>query len=111
MVINCANSPTSTSANLPQLSINNSTFPSSTSPISIKVKSEPTSPPRDLTQSHHNVSATLVRPSSSTPSHLSPGHPPLTPSSSSSPDPSGSSDYEGPIQKRLRVPNNENWPA
>lgn len=50
--------------------------------------------------------ATLQRPTSG---HLSPGHP-LTPSTSSSPDPSGSSDYEGPIGKRIRV-TADGWPA
>ncbi|RWS29964.1 myocyte-specific enhancer factor 2-like protein [Leptotrombidium deliense] len=106
-------STSSTTVNLPQLSVNNSTPPPSTSPVSIKVKSEPISPPRDLTQSHHpnNITATLPRPSSNTPSHLSPGHPSLTPSTSSSPDNSGSSDYEGPIQKRMRIANEGHWPA
>lgn len=57
-----------------------------------------------VVQPTHASLATLQRPPSShNPGHLSPGHP-LTPvSSSSSPDPSGSSDYEGPIQKRIRV--------
>lgn len=105
-------SPPSTSVNPPQLSVSTvSTPPPSTSPSSVKVKSEPISPPRDLSHQGHSVSGNLVRPSSNTPSHLSPGHPPLTPSTSSSPDPSCSSDYEGPIQKRLRVPNDGNWPA
>ncbi|XP_054159501.1 myocyte-specific enhancer factor 2C-like isoform X2 [Oppia nitens] len=86
-------------AGLPHLSVSSSTPPPSSSPLSIKVKSEPISPPRD--GSHGNLGP-LQRPPSSTTGHLSPGHP-LTPSTSSSPDPSGSSDYEGPIQKRIRV--------
>lgn len=91
----------------PQASSSSSSSPSS----SIKVKSEPISPPRDL--SHHPHMSLSRATSSNTPSHLSPGHPPLTPSSSSSPDPSGSSDYdEGPIHKRIRVSGTDaSWPA
>ena len=96
----------------------------------MKIKNEPISPQRDgngglpggggggngvngtgPTQPTHASLATLQRPPSSShnPGHLSPGHP-LTPSTSSSPDPSGSSDYEGPIQKRIRV-TADGWPA
>lgn len=116
---------------LPHLSVSSSTPPpSSTSPLSMKIKNEPISPQRDgngglpggggggngvngtgPTQPTHASLATLQRPPSSShnPGHLSPGHP-LTPSTSSSPDPSGSSDYEGPIQKRIRV-TADGWPA
>ncbi|CAG2110159.1 unnamed protein product [Medioppia subpectinata] len=94
---------------LPHLSVSSSTPPPSSSPLSIKVKSEPISPPRDGTHQHHASLGPLQRPPSSTTGHLSPGHP-LTPSTSSSPDPSGSSDYEGPIQKRIRV-TADGWPA
>lgn len=96
-------------AGLPHLSVSSSTPPPSSSPLSIKVKSEPISPPRDGTHGSHSNLAPLQRPPSSTTGHLSPGHP-LTPSTSSSPDPSGSSDYEGPIQKRIRV-TADGWPA
>ncbi|KPM10463.1 hypothetical protein QR98_0090190, partial [Sarcoptes scabiei] len=91
--------------------------PSSTSPLSVKIKNEPISPQRDQQQTNggptsqtsvHQLAA-LQRPPSSNPGHLSPGHP-LTPSTSSSPDPSGSSDYEGPIGKRIRV-TADGWPA
>lgn len=125
------------SSSLPHLSVSSSTPPppSSTSPLSMKIKNEPISPQREqqstatngggggqqqnnqttTTQSSivaaaaaaaaHQL-ATLQRPTSG---HLSPGHP-LTPSTSSSPDPSGSSDYEGPIGKRIRV-TADGWPA
>ncbi|CAG2174900.1 unnamed protein product [Oppiella nova] len=96
-------------AGLPHLSVSSSTPPPSSSPLSIKVKSEPISPPRDGTHPQHASLGPLQRPPSSTTGHLSPGHP-LTPSTSSSPDPSGSSDYEGPIQKRIRV-TADGWPA
>jgi len=101
-------SPTSasSSAGLPHLSVSSSTPPPSTSPLSVKIKSEPISPPRDVTQSQGNL-VSLQRPPSN---NLSPAHPPLTPSTSSSPDPSGSSDYEGPVQKRIRVAA-DGWPA
>lgn len=84
----------------------------------MKIKSEPISPQREgggangtgPAQPTHASLATLQRPPSNhNPGHLSPGHP-LTPSTSSSPDPSGSSDYEGPIQKRIRVAA-DGWPA
>lgn len=104
---------------LPHLSVSSSTPPpSSTSPLSMKIKSEPISPQREgggangtgPAQPTHASLATLQRPPSNhNPGHLSPGHP-LTPSTSSSPDPSGSSDYEGPIQKRIRVAA-DGWPA
>lgn len=102
-------SSTSGNAGLPHLSVSSSTPPPSSSPLSIKVKSEPISPPRDGSHGTHSSLAPLQRPPSSTTGHLSPGHP-LTPSTSSSPDPSGSSDYEGPIQKRIRV-TADGWPA
>lgn len=99
-------------SHMPQLSVSSSSPPpSSNSPSSssLKVKNEPISPPRDLSH-HHNLS--LNRPSSSTPSHLSPGHPPLTPSTSSSPDPSGGSDFDDvPVHKRMRVGSDGTWPA
>jgi MADS-box transcription enhancer factor 2A len=100
---------TTTNAGLPHLSVSSSTPPPSSSPLSVKIKSEPISPPRDVNHPQHGNLGSLQRPPSSTPGHLSPGHP-LTPSTSSSPDPSGSSDYEGPIQKRIRV-GADGWPA
>ncbi|KAI1301542.1 Myocyte-specific enhancer factor 2A [Halotydeus destructor] len=108
-------SPSASGTNMSQLNVNSSTPPPSSSPI--KVKSEPISPPREMSHQNNNNQGsgmTLTRaPPSNTPnSHLSPGHPPLTPSTSSSPDPSGSSDYEGPIHKRMRVAtDNGTWPA
>ncbi|XP_075677218.1 myocyte enhancer factor 2 [Dermatophagoides pteronyssinus] len=138
------------SSSLPHLSVSSSTPPpSSTSPLSMKIKNEPISPQRheqsttstnggQQQQNVHNSQttqqsssqqsssasaatqqtttshqlATLQRPPTSgnqQSGHLSPGHP-LTPSTSSSPDPSGSSDYEGPIGKRIRV-TADGWPA
>ncbi|KAI7697698.1 Myocyte-specific enhancer factor 2A [Sarcoptes scabiei] len=111
-------SHTNSGSSLPHLSVSSSTPPpSSTSPLSVKIKNEPISPQRDQQQTNggptsqtsvHQLAA-LQRPPSSNPGHLSPGHP-LTPSTSSSPDPSGSSDYEGPIGKRIRV-TADGWPA
>lgn len=106
--------PNSTASQMPQLSVSSSSPPPSGSHSpSVKVKSEPISPPRDLSQQHHQQQMNLALNRTSTPSHLSPGHPPLTPSTSSSPDPSGSSDYdEGPVHKRMRVTSAEtSWPA
>jgi len=93
----------------PQLSLSSSSPPPSSSPSShqVKVKNEPISPPRDLTQ-HHQVALGQARNHSQ---HLSPGHPPLTPSSSSSPDPTGSDYDDGPVHKRMRVTTEANWPA
>lgn len=85
-------------AGLPHLSVSSGSPPPSTSPLPIKIKSEPISPPRDTSSSSQ-----LHRPPSST-GHLSPGH--LTPNSSS-PDGSHSSDYDGPASKRPRV--SEMW--
>lgn len=85
-------------SSLPQLSVSSSTPPPSSSPLPIKIKSEPISPPRDATSSH------LQRPSSAT-GQMSSGH--LTPSSAS-PDGSHSSDYDGPVSKRARVVN-DSW--
>lgn len=80
--------------NLPHLAVSNSTPPpASTSPMPIKIKSEPISPPRESAPSSQ-----LQRPPSST------GHP--SPNSSS-PDGSHSSDYDGPTTKRPRV--SEGW--
>ncbi|XP_013785034.1 myocyte-specific enhancer factor 2-like isoform X1 [Limulus polyphemus] len=80
---------------LPHLSMNNGTPPSSTSPLTIKVKSEPISPPRDIS----------LQKTSSLPDHLSPGYQ-LTQSARSSPDPI--SEYDGPLNKRSRV-SAEGW--
>uniref|UniRef100_A0A4D5RA05 Myocyte-specific enhancer factor 2 n=1 Tax=Scolopendra viridis TaxID=118503 RepID=A0A4D5RA05_SCOVI len=82
------------STGLPHLAVSSSTPPpASTSPMPIKIKSEPISPPRD-----NAPSSQLQRPPSST-GHLSPN--------SSSPDGSHSSDYDGPVNKRPRM--NEGW--
>lgn len=88
-------SPSSTISSLPHLSVNNGTPPpSSSSPLPIKIKSEPISPPRDGLGLHRPPSVQ---------GHLSPGHS-LTPSASSSPDPSMvNSDYDGHINKRPRL--------
>lgn len=105
--------PQSSSSQMPQLSVSSSSPPPSGSHSpSVKVKSEPISPSRDSSQ-HHQQQMNLALNRTSTPSHLSPGHPPLTPSTSSSPDPSGSSDYDdGPVHKRMRVTAAEtSWPA
>lgn len=107
------------STNSPQAA-SNTHSPSSSS---IKVKNEPISPPRDLSQQHHqqqqqqqhqhviNLNSRASNNNNNTNSHLSPGHPPLTPSSSSSPDPSGSDYDDGPMHKRLRVTTDGTWPA
>ena len=110
MSMNQAGSPQGGSGQMPQLSVSSSSPPPSHSPsAAVKVKSEPISPPRDL--SHHH-SLALNRASSNTPSHLSPGHPPLTPSTSSSPDPSGAADFDDvPVHKRMRVGSESTWPA
>lgn len=87
-------SPSSTISSLPHLSVSSATPPpSSSSPLPIKIKSEPISPPRD------NSSLNLHRPPS-VQGHLSPGHS-LAPSTSSSPDPN--MDYDPHINKRPRL--------
>lgn len=95
---------------MPTLSVSRSSPPPSNSPSSLNVKNEPISPPRDLNQ--HHPQGVAVRGQSNQQNHLSPAHPPLTPSTSSSPDPSGGSDFEdGPsVHKRMRV-SDSNWPA
>ncbi|NP_001310744.1 myocyte-specific enhancer factor 2-like [Parasteatoda tepidariorum] len=85
-------SPSSTISSLPHLSVSSATPPPSSSPLPIKIKSEPISPPRDN-------SLNLHRPSSDQ-GHLSPGHS-LAPSTSSSPDPN--MDYDPHISKRPRL--------
>ncbi|GAB6027472.1 Ribosome-releasing factor 2, mitochondrial [Chamberlinius hualienensis] len=98
-----------TNNHLPQLSVSSSTPPPSSSACSsplptIKIKSEPISPPRD---GNTSSSSHLQRPSSAM-AHLSgSGH--LTPTSSASPDGSHSGDYDGPINKRQRVAVNDSW--
>ena len=115
-----------------------STSPPSSSPITIKIKNEPSSPPRDLhnihqqnhsqTQHTHLSAPQLAHLANSRPSsngsqcsnqssngqqnnntinsthnnHLSPGQP-LTPSTSSSPDPHCTADFESPLHKRIRA--------
>uniref|UniRef100_A0A1W7RA64 Myocyte-specific enhancer factor 2 n=1 Tax=Hadrurus spadix TaxID=141984 RepID=A0A1W7RA64_9SCOR len=89
-------SATLTSSVLPHMSVNT---PSPSSPLSVKIKSEPISPSRD--------GSVLQRPPSVS-GHLSPGHP-LIPSTSSSPDPNiVVSEYDGPISKRIRL-SADNW--
>lgn len=106
---------------LPHLAVSSSTPPPSTSPLPVKIKSEPISPPRDASShshalghplSHlqsHGHGHTLPRPSST--GHLTPTPGTVTPTNLSSPgDPrhSSSSDYDsGPMQKRTRI--NEGW--
>lgn len=110
------------STNSPQAGGNSHSPSSSSSSNSnnIKVKNEPISPPRDLSQQQHHQQQQhqhVISLSSRTSNtnnnnnHLSPGHPPLTPSSSSSPDPSGSDYDDGPMHKRLRVTTDATWPA
>ncbi|XP_035233515.1 myocyte-specific enhancer factor 2C-like isoform X2 [Stegodyphus dumicola] len=86
-------SPSSTISSLPHLSVSSATPPPSSSPLPIKIKSEPISPPRD------NSTLSLHRPPS-VQGHLSPGHS-LAPSTSSSPDPN--MDYDPHISKRPRL--------
>lgn len=98
-----------TSSNVPQLSVSSSTPPPSSSPLPIKIKSEPISPPRgggggsgggvDSGSSSH-----LQRPSSAS-GHLSSGH--LTPNSASPDGSHHSSDYDMPV-KRPRIIN-DGW--
>lgn len=106
---------------LPHLAVSSSTPPPSTSPLPVKIKSEPISPPRDgshpNTLGHHPLSHmqghshghSLPRPSST--GHLTPTPGTVTPTNLSSPgDPrhSSGSDYDsGPLQKRPRL--NEGW--
>nr|CAD7427904.1 unnamed protein product [Timema monikensis] len=104
---------------LPHLAVSSSTPPPSTSPLPVKIKSEPISPPRvdgSHTLGHplnhlqgHIHSHNLPRPSST--GHLTPTPGTVTPTNLSSPgDPrhSSSSDYDsGPLQKRSRL--NEGW--
>ncbi|GIY41857.1 myocyte-specific enhancer factor 2 [Caerostris darwini] len=86
-------SPSSTISSLPHLSVSSATPPPSSSPLPVKIKSEPISPPRD------NSTLSLHRPPS-VQGHLSPGHS-LAPSTSSSPDPN--MDYDPHINKRPRL--------
>lgn len=106
---------------LPHLAVSSSTPPPATSPLPVKIKSEPISPPRDGSshQQHlahplshmqgHGHGHTLPRPSST--GHLTPTPGTVTPTNLSSPgDPrhGGSSDYDGgPLQKRQRI--SEGW--
>ncbi|KAF8791190.1 hypothetical protein HNY73_006104 [Argiope bruennichi] len=87
-------SPSSTISSLPHLSVSSATPPPSSSPLPVKIKSEPISPPRD------NSTLSLHRPPS-VQGHLSPGHHSLAPSTSSSPDPN--MDYDPHINKRPRL--------
>ncbi|KAK3868416.1 hypothetical protein Pcinc_026196 [Petrolisthes cinctipes] len=120
---------------LPHLSVSSSTppppGPPSSPPTTVRIKSEPISPPRDpncLAGAGH-----LQRPASTDPGHLSPAPPPhphlgqspvsshpahslytsalsghLTPTSHASPEgPSHHSDYDTPLSKRARM--SENW--
>ncbi|XP_046999191.1 myocyte-specific enhancer factor 2 isoform X1 [Schistocerca americana] len=115
---------TSGFSGLPHLAVSSSTPPPSTSPLQVKIKSEPISPPRDPSshggglghsglgshlQSHTAHAHTLPRPSST--GHLTPTPGTVTPTNLSSPgDPrhSSSSDYDsGPLQKRSRM--SEGW--
>uniref|UniRef100_T1JLN7 MADS-box domain-containing protein n=1 Tax=Strigamia maritima TaxID=126957 RepID=T1JLN7_STRMM len=86
-----------TTAGLPHLAVTSGTPPphNSPSPMSVKIKSEPISPPRDGGIS----SSQLHRPPSSG-GHLSPN--------SLSPDGSHSSDFDGPVVKRPRI-NQDGW--
>ncbi|XP_021921471.1 myocyte-specific enhancer factor 2 isoform X3 [Zootermopsis nevadensis] len=104
---------------LPHLAVSSSTPPPSTSPLPVKIKSEPISPPRDGGSHSHTLGHTLShlqghshalpRPNST--GHLTPTPGTVTPTNLSSPgDPrhSNSSDYDsGPMQKRARI--NEGW--
>lgn len=106
------NTNATTNNHLPQLSVSNSTPPPPSSACSsplptIKIKSEPISPPRDGNSSATLSSSHLQRPSSAMAHLSSSGH--LTPTSSASPDGSHSGDYDGPINKRPRVGLNDSW--
>ncbi|XP_067001355.1 myocyte-specific enhancer factor 2 isoform X2 [Anabrus simplex] len=105
---------------LPHLAVSSSTPPPSTSPLPVKIKSEPISPPRDGNHpntlghplSHvqgHSHGHSLPRPNST--GHLTPTPGSVTPTNLSSPgDPrhSSGSDYDsGPLQKRPRI--SEGW--
>ncbi|XP_054723134.1 myocyte-specific enhancer factor 2-like [Uloborus diversus] len=85
-------SPSSTISSLPHLSVSSATPPPSSSPLPIKIKSEPISPPRDNSLSLHRPPSVQ--------GHLSPGQS-LAPSTSSSPDPN--MDYDPHISKRPRL--------
>jgi MADS-box transcription enhancer factor 2A len=94
------------SSGLPQLSVNSGTPPpSSSSPLPIKIKSEPISPPRDV---NNSSSSQLQRPSPGNSHHVTPSHSPPDGSSHSQ----GGSDYDNhaPSQsKRQRVSVNDAW--
>ncbi|XP_040071837.1 myocyte-specific enhancer factor 2 isoform X2 [Ixodes scapularis] len=86
------------------LSLGSATPPQASSPLPIRIKSEPISPPRGDSSLHGGGASSGGRPPSA---HLSPpGQPPLTPSTSSSPDPSG--DYDGAKRPRLSA---DGWPT
>ncbi|CAN8005391.1 unnamed protein product [Ixodes hexagonus] len=88
------------------LSLGSATPPQASSPLPIRIKSEPISPPRADSSLHGGGGGASSggRPPSA---HLSPpGQPPLTPSTSSSPDPSG--DYDGAKRPRLSA---DGWPT
>ncbi|KAH7963098.1 hypothetical protein HPB52_019577 [Rhipicephalus sanguineus] len=86
------------------LSLGNATPPPASSPLPIRIKSEPISPPRGGGGEGLHGGGTNARPPSG---HLSPpGQPPLTPSTSSSPDPTG--DYDGAKRPRLSA---DGWPT
>ncbi|XP_031336584.1 myocyte-specific enhancer factor 2 isoform X2 [Photinus pyralis] len=116
--------PTSLAHNsgLPHLAVSSSTPPPSSSPLPVKIKSEPISPPREhhlhlgaglhhpqthslnLTQSHH------PRPSSA--GQLTPTPGSVTPTNLPSPPgpPSSAGDYDnGPMLKRSRLA--DGWPS
>lgn len=87
------------------LSLGNATPPPASSPLPIRIKSEPISPPRGGGggEGLHGGGSNARPPSG----HLSPpGQPPLTPSTSSSPDPTG--DYDGAKRPRLSA---DGWPT
>ncbi|XP_077514128.1 myocyte enhancer factor 2 isoform X2 [Amblyomma americanum] len=88
------------------LSLGNATPPPASSPLPIRIKSEPISPPRGGGggEGLHGGGGANARPPSG---HLSPpGQPPLTPSTSSSPDPTG--DYDNAKRPRLSA---DGWPT
>uniref|UniRef100_L7LTK7 Putative myocyte enhancer factor 2 n=1 Tax=Rhipicephalus pulchellus TaxID=72859 RepID=L7LTK7_RHIPC len=86
------------------LSLGNATPPPASSPLPIRIKSEPISPPRGGGGEGLHGGGTNARPPSG---HLSPpGQPPLTPSTSSSPDPTG--DYDNAKRPRLSA---DGWPT
>lgn len=91
----------------PHLSLGSATPPQASSPLPIRIKSEPISPPRGGNDGSGSLLAGSSGGGRPPSSHLSsPGQPPLTPSTSSSPDPSG--DYDGAKRPRLSA---DGWPT